>query len=142
MKAMKLKLICGAVLAVSATFAAAAQETPTVGCIKSLAAEARLKPIADKVDLVRAAPNAKAPQRLATAEERAAVAVWSEMRQGCFEQGASYRRATSKPQEIAFQRSVFVFQQRLLADLQQGKVTYAEFSKRRAELDEAAGEQL
>jgi hypothetical protein len=142
MKAMKLKLICGAVLAVSATFAAAAQDTPTIGCIKSLAAEARLKPIADKVDLVRGTSYASAPERVATADERMAVALWAEMRQGCFEQGAAYRRATSKPQEIAFLRSVFVFQQRLLVDLQQGKVTYAEFSKRRAELDEAAGEQL
>ena len=139
---MKTKLICGAVLALSATFAAAAQDTSTSSCMKELAGEARLKPIADKVDLVRHNGNAGAPDRLATSEERAVLAVWADMRKGCFEYGAAHRRAISKPEEVAFQRSLFVFQQRLVADLAQGRITYAEFGQRRAELLTAAGEDL
>ena len=53
-----------------------------------------------------------------------------EKRNQCFDAGAAKRRALSKPQEIAFLRSVFVFQQRLVADLQQGRLTYAEFNQR------------
>ena len=139
---MKSKLICSVVLALSATVAAAAQDTPTEGCIKELVFESRLKPIADMVDLVRANPGVRAPDRVATAEEKAALALWVEMRQGCYEYGAAYRRATSKPQEVAFQRSLFVFQQRLVAELLQGHVTYVEFTRRRAELVEAAGQEI
>src|SRR5262245_34350815 len=132
--AMKTKLICGAVLALSATFAAAAQDTPTSGCIEELAYEPRLKPIADKVDLVRANSQLKSPQRVASADEKAALVLWAEMRQGCFDYGTAYRRTHSSPQDAALVRSVFVFQQRLVVELQQGSLTYAEFSKRRAEL--------
>jgi hypothetical protein len=137
-----MKLICGAVLAMIATFAAAAQDTPTASCMKQLAFEARLKPIADKVDLVQHNGNIWAPDRLATSEERAIVAVWADMRKGCFEYGDAHRRSISKPAEVAFQRSLFTFQQRLVVDLQLGKITYAEFSQRRAELLVAAGEEL
>jgi hypothetical protein len=142
MRAMKSNLICGALLALTATLAGAAQDTPTTGCMNELVFEPRLKPIADKVDLVRANPAVKAPDRVATTEEKAALGLWAEMRQGCFEYGTAYRRATSKPQEVAFQRSVFVFQQRLVTELQQGRVTYAEFTRRRAELVEAAGQEI
>jgi hypothetical protein len=35
-----------------------------------------------------------------------------------------------------------VFQQRLVAELQQGRLTYAEFNQRRAELAQAAGTEI
>ena len=139
---MNAKMICTGILALGASFGAAAQESLSAGCINELAFEPRLAIIADKVDVVRAVPDDRAPERLATPQEGAALALWAEMRQACFEYGAAHRRASSKPQEAAFLRSVFVFQQRLVADLQGGRVTYAEFSKRRLELVEAAGQEI
>ena len=81
-------------------------------------------------------------ERAPTEQERAAVAMWMEKRNQCFDAGAAKRRAVSQPQEIAFLRSLFVFQQRLVAELQQGRLTYAEFNQRRAELAEAAGTEI
>jgi hypothetical protein len=68
--------------------------------------------------------------------------VWLGKRQECYDSGAAQRRATTRPQQIAFLRSVFVFQQRLVADLQIGRVTYAQFNQRRLELVEAAGQEI
>ena len=137
---MKAKLICTAIFAATASFGAAAQTT--AGCVAELAFEPRLTIIADKVDVVRANRGVQAPDRVATTEEKDALRLWAHLRQECFEFGAKQRRASSKPQEIAFLRSVFVFQQRLVADLQAGRVTYAEFKQRRGELVEAAGQEI
>jgi len=138
---MKTNLICTGVFALAASFGAAAQDTATQGCIQELAFEPRLTVIAGKVDVVHAVAAPQAPDRLATPEERAAVGLWLHLRQQCFQFGAAQRHATAKAQEIAFVRSVFVFEQRLVAELQNGRVTYAEFTKRRLELAEAAGQE-
>jgi hypothetical protein len=139
---MKAKLICTGVLALAASFGALAN--PTERCIDSLAADARLRVLSDKVALARSTqPFAmRVADRVANEQERAVVAVWLEKRNQCFDAGAAYRRTVSNPQEVAFLRSVFVFQQRLVADLQAGRLTYAEFNQRRGELVEAAGQEI
>src|SRR6185295_16823008 len=73
---MKTNLICTAVLALTASFGAAAQDTATQGCIQELAFEPRLTIIASKVDVVHAVAMPQAPERAATPEERAAVGLW------------------------------------------------------------------
>jgi hypothetical protein len=139
---MQANAICTAVLALAASFGAAAN--PTESCIGSLAKDPSLQVLADKVALARSGQAAlvRVADRAPTGPERAAVAVWMEKRNQCFDAGAAKRRAVSKPQEIAFLRSLFVFQQRLVAELQQGRLTYAEFNQRRAELAEAAGTEI
>jgi len=139
---MKTTSICTAILALAASFGAAANPTET--CFDSLAKDPSLQTLADKVALGRSsqASLVRVADRAPTAAERAAVAAWMEKRNQCFDAGAAKRRAVSTPQEVAFLRSVFVFQQRLVADLQQGRVTYTEFNQRRAELVEAAGAEI
>ncbi|HEX6690324.1 MAG TPA: hypothetical protein VF110_04175 [Burkholderiales bacterium] len=139
---MKAKLICTAVLALAPALAAA-EPSPTETCIDSLASEPRLQVLADKVALARStqARLVRVADRNASEMERAAIAVWMEKRNTCFDAGAEQRAQLTAP-ERAFQRSVFVFQQRLVADLQHGRLTYAEFNRRRAELAEAAGQEI
>ena len=139
---MKAKLICTAVLALAPAFAAA-EPSPTETCIDSLASEPRLQILADKVALARStqARLIRVTERTASDMERAAIAVWMEKRNTCFDAGAEQRARLNAP-ERAFLRSVFVFQQRLVADLQHGRLTYAEFNRRRAELAEAAGQEI
>ena len=141
---MKARLICTGILAAMASFSALAEGSLTAGCLNEMAYEPRLTILADKVSIAQSAARTarSAPERVATAEEREAVALWGHLRQQCFEFGAAQRRASMQAQEIAFLRSVFVFQQRLVADLQAGRLTYAEFSKRRGELTEAAGQEI
>jgi len=139
---MKANAICGGLLLLAAGFNAAASPTDT--CIGALARDPSLQVLADKVALGRSAQThlVRVADRTPNEAERTVVAVWMEKRSHCFEAGAAKRRAVSKPQEIAFLRSVFVFQQRLLAELQQGRLTYAEFNERRAELAQAAGTEI
>ena len=131
---MKAKLICTAILALAPGFAAA-ESNPTESCIDALANEPRLQVLADKLALSRSSQV-----RLARVAER--IAVWMDKRNGCLEAGVAQRRAEMKAPEIAFVRSVFVFQQRLVAELQQGRLTYVEFNERRAELAQAAGTEI
>jgi hypothetical protein len=139
---MNAKLICTAILALAPAFAAA-EPSPTESCIDSLASEPRLQVLADKVALARSTQGrlVRAADRSPSQMERAAIAVWMEKRNACFDAGAEQRAQMTAP-ERAFQRSVFVFQQRLVADLQGGRLTYAEFNRRRAELAEAAGQEI
>src|SRR5262245_29547685 len=111
---MKAKqLILSAAMALAAG-GAAAKGDPTTACINSLAADPGLKVLADKVALARSAQGAliRVADRAANESERAALAVWLEKRNACFEAGVAHRKAGAKPQELAFVRSVFVFQQR------------------------------
>jgi hypothetical protein len=139
---MNTTTICTAILALATSFGALGQTTAS--CIDSLVKDGSLKVLADKVALAHSnqAASVRAPDRVANEQERAAVALWLGKRQECFEAGAKQRRAASKPQDIAFARSVFVFQQRLVAELQDGRITYTEFNKRRLELVEAAGQEI
>jgi hypothetical protein len=136
---MKPTLICGGMLALAASFGAHASANPTEDCIDALSAIPALQPVADKVALSRStqARAVRVADRAPTAQERDALALWLIKRNDCFD-----ARAAATPQQIAFTRSVFVFQQRLVADLQAGRMTYAEFNRRRAELATAAGEEI
>jgi hypothetical protein len=140
---VKTKLICTGILALAAASLNAAA-SPTSNCIDRLASEPSLQVLADKVALARStqARLVKVSNRAASGQERAAIAEWQGKRQQCFEAGIAQRRAEMKSQEIAFLRSVFTFQQRLVADLQDGRMTYAEFNSRRLELVQAAGEEI
>jgi hypothetical protein len=140
---MNITTICGGILALAMSFGAQAQQA-TANCMDSLSKDGSLKAIADKVALAHSnqAASVRAPDRVANEQERAAVALWLGKRQECFEAGVPQRRASSKPQEVAFARSVFVFQQRLVAELQDGRITYTEFNQRRRELVEAAGQEI
>jgi hypothetical protein len=141
---MKSTLICGGMLALAASFGAHASANPTEDCIDALSAIPALQPVADKVALSRStqARAVRVADRTPTAQERDALALWLMKRNDCFDAGAAQRRAAATPQQIAYTRSVFVFQQRLVADLQAGRMTYAEFNRRRAELATAAGEEI
>ena len=141
---MKSNLICSGMLALAASFGAHASANPTEDCIDALSALPALQVVADKVALARStqARAVRVADRTPTAQERDALALWLMKRNDCFDAGAAARRAASTPQEIAFTRSVFVFQQRLVADLQAGRMTYAEFNHRRAELATAAGGEI
>jgi hypothetical protein len=139
-----MKSICAVILALAASSSAMAEKAdPTATCIESLAAEPGLRVLADKVALARSnnANPTRVANRMASEQERAAVGLWHGKRQQCFDAGAGFRRATSTSQEIAFVRSLFALQQQLVAGLQDGRLTYAEFNRRRLELIEAAGGQ-
>jgi len=139
---VKAKLISTAILALTIGNAVAAN--PTENCIDLLASEPRLQVLADKVALARStqASLVRVSDRTATEQERAALTLWLEKRNQCYEAGDKQRRTEMKAPEIAFVRSVFVLQQRLVADLQGGRLTYAEFNRRRAELAEVAKQEI
>jgi len=147
---MKAKLICTGILALAASFGAAAQETsrnvtdPTASCIVNLAGEPRLKLIADKVALGRGINiPARFLERAPNADERSALAIWLEMRQDCFNEGAKYRHVVSTPGEIELARDAFDYQQQMVAELKAGRMTYVQFNNRRMKLANfAAGHDL
>jgi len=139
---MKTKLLCTAILVLAASSQALAQETLTAGCINELAFEPRLAVISDKVNLTGAEQGVRSADRVATAQERAAVALWAHLRQQCFEFGDAQRRASAKPQQVAVTKSVFGFQQRLLVSLEQGRLTFAEFNRERLDLASATGQEI
>ena len=136
MKALPIAALIIAAASFSASAQDAAQDVadPTSLCTESIVEDARLAVIADKITLdFGAAPGQAALQRYATAEERAALAVWHGMRKHCFDAGEQYRRIVFSAQSRAVLQSAFVFQQVLLSELQQGRVTYGEFNRRRGE---------
>jgi hypothetical protein len=138
MKAIGLGIVVfAASLTALAQDAPAALVDPTYGCLEKMAREPRLAIIADKVALGQSASvKAVRLDRSANAEERAAVALWLELRQQCFDAGEDYRFIVLTPQEHLAVRSAFEFQQRLLANLEQGSMSYVQFNRRRVELAE------
>src|SRR3954464_2605964 len=102
---MKTTLIFTAVLALATSFSALAKE-PTATCIDALAADGSLKVIADKVALAHSnqATSVRLLDRVANDQERAAVALWLEKRQGRLRAGAQHGRPASQPPENACAR--------------------------------------
>ena len=126
-----------AVIIAAATFNAFAED-PSSRCIAGLAGDARLVAIADKVGLdTPREPNSPTLQRYASAEERAALAVWQGLRRQCFDAAEPQRRKTLDAQSRSSIQSAFIFQQLLLSRVQQGELTYGEFNQRRAEVAES-----
>ena len=133
---MKTTHIAAVILAVAAVNAFA--QDATTSCIKGLAGDARLAVIADKVGLeFPREPSAPQLQSYASEEERAALGVWRGLRRQCFDAGEPARRKMLDAQTRSAMESAFIFQQVLLSRLQQGELTYSEFSRRRTDVAES-----
>jgi hypothetical protein len=140
---MKTKLLCTAILAMTASFSAVAQDAaqdlndPTVLCLAVLADQPQFALLSNKMALVHTAEAAyrPAPDRFATTEERNAIAQWASARRQCFGMGA---KRLSNAADADFRASMFGFHQSLLANLREGRMTFAQFNERRVELAEFA----
>ena len=93
--------------------AALAQDGPvdrTYGCLERMARDPRLAVIADKVALVHGPGLKVAPalERSVNAEERAAVALWLDLRERCFFAGGYYRFTALTPHEHIAMQGAFV----------------------------------
>jgi len=110
---------------------------PTNACINSLNYDARLAAIADKVALARSDETGAEMFGLdqqPTGTERQALQLWSKLRQFCFDLGADYRAGLANQEQVALAGRLFGLHQALLGDLQEGRISYAEFNSRRVEL--------
>jgi hypothetical protein len=139
------KLICTAVLA-TASLGAFAQDAaedlngPTVVCTGALAGDPRVAVLADKVDVAPMpfAHMARAPNRIATAAERKAIALWVTRRDECFHAGTEYRLKTLLTEEQSYADSLFGAQRALSVQLLQGRMTYAQYNRYRFDLFQSA----
>ena len=139
-----MKTIGIGIVMLAASFSTLAQDAagtlvdPTYACVEKLTRDWRLAAIADKVALAHGASlkTVRGLDRAANAEERAAVALWLERREQCFAAGGYYRFTALTPQEHLAVYQSFEFQQRLLVNLEQGRMSYAQFNRRRLELAE------
>jgi hypothetical protein len=136
-----MKRIAIGIVMLAASFTGLAQDGPvdrTYGCLERMVRDPRLAIIADKVALVHGPGLKAAPalERSVNTEERAAVALWLDLRERCFFAGGHYRFTALTPHEHIAMQGAFEFQQRLLANLAQGGVTYSQFNRRRLELAE------
>jgi hypothetical protein len=132
--------IAGLALIASHGALAGDEPYPTLECIQQLAHEARLQVLDGKVALGHSEETTYAMlalDRPATTEESLALALWSDLRQACFALGAPYRSAAGT-ERGALAGRLFAVQQRLLGELCEGRIGYAEFNARRFELWAAA----
>jgi hypothetical protein len=127
-----------AAMAVAFSVQALADESyPTNQCVDRLHREVRLAAIADKVALGRSDETGALMfdlDRPADATERSALALWSKLRQACFDLGADFRRGLGRPEQAALATRLFGLHQQLLVELGAAQITYAEFNRRRVEL--------
>jgi len=129
------------VLAVSMQALADESAYPTNQCIESLRYDDRLAAIADKVALARSdQTNADmfALDRSAVAPEQRALALWSKLRQFCFDLGADFRRELPNQEQAALAGRLFDLQQRMIDELREGGSTYATFNQRRVDVYQMA----
>jgi hypothetical protein len=139
-----MKTIGIGIVMLAASFTTLAQDAswtlvdPTYACVEKMTRDGRLSVIADKVALAHGASlkTVRGLDRAANAEERAAVALWLDRREQCFAAGGYYRFTALTPQEHLAVYQSFEFQQRLLVNLEQGRMSYAQFNRRRLELAE------
>jgi len=131
---MKTIRIAALVIAAAGAVNGFAQDA-TSDCMKGVARDVRLAAIADKVGLeYTGEATSPALERIASGEERAALAVWHGLRRECFVVGQQQRRKMLDAQTRSAVESAFLFQQVLLSRLQQGELTYDEFSRRHADV--------
>lgn len=117
--------------------AAAEERYPTNGCIERLSDEPRLEAIARKVALASSEHTSAAMLRVENTPsgvEQSALALWSKLRQACFELGAGFRRDMANQEHAALAGRLFHLHQALLGELRAGQLTYAEFNRRRVDL--------
>ena len=143
---MKLNQLCVGIAALMTGFGAFAQDAaedlngPTVVCAGALANEPRLAPIADKIDVapIPFARMERSLKRAATAEERKAIALWMERRDGCYTAGAEFRMKTLPLESQAYADSLYAVQRGLAVQLIKGSMTYAQYNGYRFDLFKAA----
>jgi len=143
---MKKNLICSAVLAMTASFGAFAQDAaedlngPSVVCAGALAGDPRLAVLADKLDVAPLpfAHMVRSPDRVPTAGERKAIALWVDRRAECFHAGAEYRMKTLLPEEQSYADALFGAQHAISERLLQGRMTYAHYNRLRFDLFRSA----
>lgn len=132
-----LRTCVGAMVLVASLQAMADESYPTNQCVDQLHQDLRLAPIADKVALGRSDQTSAEMfdlERPAVAPERNALELWSKLRQFCFDLGADFRGALGNSQQAALAERLFGLHQRMLAELLEGRTTYAEFNRRRVEV--------
>lgn len=125
------------VLAISAPAVADERAYPTNQCIDSLQYDERLAAIADKVALGRSDQTSAGMfelERSVVAPERNALALWSKLRQFCFDLGADFRDQLASREQAALADRLFGLHQRMVDELREGRSTYAEFNRRRVEV--------
>jgi hypothetical protein len=135
------KSLLGAI-ALATSFGAFAQalQDSTPGCIRRLASDARLAGVADKVALNGDAEvllSLRALDRVPTADERQVLELWSRLRQQCFNYGEFDRNAASTRAQAVLVAGIFDAGQKLIEDLQNGRLTYADFNSNSSQLQEA-----
>ena len=109
---------------------------PTNACIDSLGFELRLMPIADKVALGRSdqtAGDMLELDRAAQPAEQQALELWSRLRQACFDIGAEFRKGLPNAEQAALAGRLFTLHQTMIGELREGRMTFAEFNRRRVE---------
>jgi hypothetical protein len=125
------------VLAISVPAVADDSGYPTSPCIDSLQYDDRLAAIADKVALGRSDQTSAGMfelDRSVAAPERNALALWSKLRQFCFDLGADFRGQLESREQAALADRLFGLHQRMVDELREGRSTYAEFNRRRVEI--------
>jgi hypothetical protein len=133
-----MKKTCFVVLAMSLSQLAVAGGDlyPTAECMRELSHDARLRVLDGKIALGASDETSLsqlALPRLPTAEEDAALAVLSQLRQDCFTLGAAHRAAAHAALPVLADR-MFAAQQELLRELREERIGFAEFNARRLEL--------
>jgi hypothetical protein len=132
--------LCMLFLLATASGIASAQPkgNPAMPCFRGLADDARFTPIRGKVALGGAMDEMN---RLTTSSERptapesAALGEWKRARDACHLLEAGYF-ATRDTQIQALARDYFAAVQALIVELQDGKLTYGDFGRRRLDLYE------
>jgi hypothetical protein len=122
-------------LALSQLAFAGGDPYPTAACMSDLAQDARLQPLLGKVALGDDMPGLVDGRP--TAEERAALRLWSDLRQECFTAGSAHRAAAHIDLPASADR-FFAMQQALLGELREGRIGFTEFNARSAELTDGA----
>lgn len=129
--------LAAVVLAISVPAVADESGYPTNQCINSLQLDDRLAAIADKVALGRSDETSAGMlelNRAAAEPERNALALWSKLRQFCFDLGADFRSGLANREQAALADRLFGLHQRMIDELREGRGTYAEFNHRRVEI--------
>jgi hypothetical protein len=126
-------------------------------CKAELAAASELDPIRDKVELFRDSYESAVPFAIATNDsfpspgDRSAIAKWATMREACLKRqaallgpppGATPLQLTTYQQERSFEDASTEKVGELIAALYQQKLTYAEFAKKRYEINHEASDAI
>src|SRR3989344_2949135 len=122
---------------VQATSQPARPPDPGLACLTNLAHRPEFSILADKLAL--AGPNQQTFRMLSgtskpNIKEKTAIAEWAKVKQDCFSMTSEWRRQYNFPPTLAvIQDAGFSAFLNLTADLYNGKLTYGEYAKARAD---------